>query len=94
MDWNNIVCPRCQSIEYELTVKNMQQTCYCKKCGKFLGNKPKDNYDIANMIMPFGKFKGQKISEILDLRYLHWVLGNIKLSNGIKQAIEHRLEKS
>lgn len=51
-------------------------------------------------VMPFGKYKGQKFSEIMDKGYLRWLLENLKsgqcnMKNPGKliQALERRLDE-
>jgi hypothetical protein len=42
--------------------------------------------------MPFGKYRGQELSEIDDSRYLLWVLDNVEsLSPTLRKAIEQHL---
>jgi len=94
MNWDNVRCAKCGTVnQYTIIVKNSQQTCYCAKCGKFLGNKPKTEYQIKNLRMSFGQYKDTLICEVIDKKYLHWVLGNVKMSTALKQAIIEQINQ-
>lgn len=43
-------------------------------------------------IMPFGKFKGIRVSE-LETWYLRWALKNLALDAPLKAAIQRELEE-
>jgi len=47
--------------------------------------------DESDPIMPFGKYKGERISEI-STDYLDWVIGQIWLEKSICHAIKRNLE--
>lgn len=92
-NWKEVVCTSCGSInDYTITEKSNQRVCTCNGCGKFLGNKPKDNYDVKNQRMPFGKYQGEVIYQMIDLNYLRWVRDNCKLSGGVLAAINFKLQ--
>lgn len=92
-DWNNLSCTSCGLInDYTITEKNNQRVCTCNGCGRFLGNKPKDEYDVKNIMMPFGKYKGQYIIQINDLNYLRWVLKNVTIKGGVLAAVKWKLQ--
>ncbi len=42
-------------------------------------------------VMPFGKYKGQKISEIIDLEYLNWMQENCTTNPRLVKSIRQRL---
>ena len=51
---------------------------YCADCGKWI--KWESFVDDADFVMPFGKFKGQKIVDIVknEKTYALWACGNLK----------------
>jgi len=51
---------------------------YCSDCGKWI--KWESFVDDSDFIMPFGKFKGQKIADIVknEKAYALWACGNLK----------------
>ena len=62
----------------------------CKGCGKHIKWLPAPAKD---MIMPFGKYAGQMISEISDDKYLLWVVQNVKpgpVTRSAKLALTQR----
>lgn len=88
-DWNNVICIACGLInDYTIEVKSNQRVCTCNGCGKFLGNKPKENVNVNNIVMPFGKY----ITQINDLNYLRWLLKNVELKGSILQAVKWKLQ--
>ena len=92
-NWKEVICTSCGSInDYTITEKSNQRVCTCNCCGKFLGNKPKDSYDVKNIRMPFGKYAGEIIYQMTDLNYLRWVKGNCNLSRGVLAAINFKLQ--
>lgn len=92
-DWNNLECPKCGSInDYKITPTSNQRVCTCNVCGQFLGNKPKENVNLREYRMPFGKHKGEFIFEIQDKNYLQWILDNTNTSGNIRKAIEERIK--
>lgn len=94
MNWNNIRCANCGAVnQYRIVVKNIQQKCYCGNCGKFLAHKPKTEYNIEKLRMPFGEYKDTLICYITDKTYLQWVLGNVRISATLKQAIIEQINQ-
>ena len=94
-NWNEVVCTSCGSInDYKIELKSNQRVCTCNGCGKFLGNRPKDNneYDVKQQRMPFGKYQGEVIYQMTDLNYLRWVKANCKISGGVMAAINFKLQ--
>ena len=44
----------------------------------------------TNPLMPFGKHKGKKISELTD-KYCLWLVSNVKLYGDVERAVKTRL---
>ena len=55
--------------------------------------------ELRNVIMPFGKYKGQRVSMIQDIedrrhgkvgkQYLRWVIKNVEITDAVlKEAVE------
>jgi uncharacterized protein (DUF3820 family) len=59
----------------------------CEKCGHHNGFAP--SIEPAEFTLPFGKYKGHKLSDIVkkDLNYLKWMAG-VTTSNNLKRKIE------
>lgn len=60
----------------------------CKECG--IWNGFAKSVETKDFIMPFGKYKGQKISE-LPTDYIHWCMENLS-NNNIKTRMEEIYE--
>jgi len=90
MDWNNVTCVKCGSInDYTIKEVSGQQVCNCG-CGHFLGNKPRE-YEYRLIRMPFGKYKDNLICDIEDLNYLKWAYENIKINGNVLKAIKFKI---
>ncbi len=86
-----IKCNRCQKdVEPILSASGKHLRADCPDCGKYIKFLPQMDIDHE---MPFGEYKGKKISEIEDKKYLKWFLKNIKSSPGIKFAVENKLKE-
>ncbi len=94
MNWNEVICSGCGLVEdYTITQKGHQRVVTCNGCNKFLGNKPKDSYDVKSIRMPFGKYKDQIIAQVNDVEYFRWVLKNIpNLKGGLLAAIKWKVQ--
>jgi uncharacterized protein (DUF3820 family) len=91
MDWENVICPKCGSINhYSETLTGNNNVCRCLDCGHFLGNKPRTE-NLNNITFPFGKYKGQHVLHCNDLNYMRWVNNNMKLTGSFKKAIEFKI---
>jgi len=78
---------KCGSEKYHTEQNGIHLEAICDDCGshiKFIPQKPPQLY--------IGKYKGKLISEIQDLQYLEWYLGNVRCSATLKQAIVDRIE--
>lgn len=88
-----ITCQRCKKeVEPVLTPsgQHLRADCpLCKKYIKFVSHIPSDEF-----IMPFGKYKDTKMSEVakIDMEYLHWLYGETK-NIGLKKRIDEVLSK-
>jgi hypothetical protein len=61
---------------------------YCLQCETWQKWMPQNN---PMEVMPFGKYKGQKISEIIDLEYLNWMQENCTTNPRLVKSIRQRL---
>lgn len=93
MNWNEVTCYKCGSInDYKIEVKGGQNCCYCNGCNAWLGNKPKGiNEGIDELCFPFGKYKGRPISECTDQSYLEWAVESVHFNERFIQAFAKRL---
>jgi uncharacterized protein (DUF3820 family) len=96
MDWNNVVCNNCGSVEdYTITRTANNDVCRCNGCDKFLGNKPRPMVSLDQVRMPFGKYKDMTIEQIskIDKQYLEWFyekpLQQKKFSKSLNDAVFH-----
>jgi hypothetical protein len=64
----------------------------CVECGRF--QQFKQRVDDSDFVMPFGKYKGKTISEIIkdDRQYAIWVSEKVK-SNNVKRRFKAILEQ-
>lgn len=69
---------------FENGVKHIEA--YCNHCNKWLKFVPQEK-ELKDIIMPFGKHKGEKIIDI-DPDYLYWLLENNVVKGNIKKQIE------
>lgn len=53
--------------------------------------KKKLNIPVEDVVFPFGKYRGDKVSAIAeeDQGYLKWVYGNVSVPEYLAVAIEH-----
>ena len=86
----DVVCKNCGSInDYTIIVKAHNQCAYCNGCEKYIKNIPyADDIKIY-----FGKYKGKRIKEILDIGYLNWIIQNIDLKEGLKKEVLNQLNR-
>jgi hypothetical protein len=92
---NKLHCNFCGSVEPVITYNGPHLQANCSLCNAFIKFVSQNN---ELEIMPFGKYKGQRIDAIMDKSYLSWLLQNLKsgqcnMSNPDKliKAIERRL---
>ena len=85
-----LICNSCNKpVNYRVEIKSNNHVAFCCDCGKFIKNIPQ-----ADPAMPFGKYKGRKISSmktVEETNYLHWFLQNATVSESIKVAIRKLL---
>lgn len=90
MDWENVICKKCYSINnYSVVEKNGNNICRCNDCDTFLGCKPHSPGGAKKIY--FGKYKGLLISEINDPGYLEWLIENANVKGSLLLAIENQL---
>lgn len=82
----NIKCQHCgKESDYEIIVKGVQHTCWCKDCGCFI-----KNIGYAEPAFYVGKYKGTLIADCTDRDYLIWFGENVA-KNKIKEAVMKRI---
>ena len=90
---NTLKCGHCaKDVKYEIKKLGQHMKATCPDCGKFIKfieHTPKEKY-----LMPFGKYKGQKLIDIVneDQQYFEWVLSVSKtksLCRRIKEIIKN-----
>ena len=90
----DLVCEKCGLMnEFDIITKQTQHTAYCKGCGAYLKNIPQS--DMSKIACYWGKkYKGEKIANIEDHKYLRWCLENMtSLNYKYITAIEMQLKK-
>jgi len=93
-NWNELICSKCSLInDYTIIEKSNQLVCICNGCGNFLGNKPKDNYNLKNVRLPFGKYKGELVQQMTDLNYLRWLYDNTRLTGSLKASVKFKINR-
>lgn len=94
MNWSEVICSNCGLVnDYTIIEIGNQRVCHCNGCNNFLGNKPKESYNVKSIVMPFGKYKGQVISQVNDVPYFRWVLKNVPtLKGGLLAAIKWKVQ--
>ena len=85
----DIVCKSCGNINDYREIKGGQNilSAYCNGCNEFIQILP-DNRPI--IIMPFGKYKGRKISSLTEkeeLQYVNYILENFDLDNSLRNSL-------
>ncbi|OFW47573.1 MAG: hypothetical protein A2163_00695 [Actinobacteria bacterium RBG_13_35_12] len=92
-------CKRCGSVdlaEKKVIFKNNTEhlEIRCNACKKVQGYKKQTSGDDDNFIMPFGKYRGKTIKEIiaLDIGYARWGIENLK--NNISTRFKEILSKN
>ena len=86
-----IACAECgvyANPDYKYLESNRAIQIRCSECGKFYGNYRYAKPDA--MTMPFGKHKGELITEIPE-KYLEWLYFNCDLSKSLYEAVEAAL---
>ena len=88
-------CPACgekNSSPFATTMKNNHKGLWCKFCGAWI-KWLKQNNPWRDFVMPFGKYKGEKLIDILNSNpnYLEW-LSTKELHGRVKQVIEECME--
>lgn len=90
----DLICKKCGLLnEFHIIKKSTQHTAYCNGCNSYLKNIPQD--DMSKICCYWGKkYKGEKISNIEDHKYLRWCLENMTTLNyKYITAIEMQLKK-
>jgi len=64
---------------------------HCKECGRYLKLVPQTSKPIDEVVMPFGKHKGEKLVAI-DRDYLWWMLENNAVKGHLAAQIQSLFE--
>ena len=72
---NKLHCKFCGSVEPVIIYNGPHLQANCSLCNAFIQFVSQNN---ELEIMPFGKYKGQRIDTIMDKSYLSWLLQNLK----------------
>lgn len=82
----NLICTKCNSTNYILKRGEIHLTAICADCDSYIKHLPVDKPKLY-----FGRYKGQEIEIITDLRYLQWVLKETKQTARIRAALNERI---
>lgn len=84
-----VTCQKCQTTnEFYVEESGPHLKALCNHCHSYIKFVSRDN----KVVFHFGKYKDKEVSEIEDIQYLKWVLGNIdKLSSKMKDAIQKQM---
>ncbi len=87
----DITCQTCGLInDYHEVQKNIHVAAYCNGCDSYIKNLPQGK----PFILPFGKFKGVLLSDMVSkdqTDYLHWMLRQ-SFNNNIKTKVSEHLK--
>ncbi len=84
-----LICPKCgPTTDYYTELKSNQNVARCIKCDSFIKNIP-----YKKPMLYIGKYANVPIEEIEDISYLRWALGTLKISAGIRKAIEQQITR-
>lgn len=88
-----IKCKRCETINFYFEEKRGPHlTAICASCGSYIKHLGKNK----PFVMPFGRFKGRKLSSLNsreEKNYLNWVLENLELKKVMKEKIINHLNQ-
>lgn len=87
-----IICKRCGSVnDYytKLNPNNNGLAAICNGCQSHIKFIPQDK--PAEFFI--GKYKGTKIKECTDKKYLQWFIENTNPNDKTKKAIQHRIKE-
>jgi len=90
IELESIFCLYCKELMHDYTTirTGPHLKASCNQCGRFLKFiKSKTN---AEFLMPFGKYKGKSISEIIEKHpeYVRWLMQQKEFSVNIKKRFE------
>lgn len=94
MPSENVICVHCGlTNNYRIEVKAHNHVAYCNGCGRYIKNIPY----ASEPTFYFGRYKGLKVSDLVDpqdISYLEWFLKEIKdIKPAMKEAIIQQLAK-
>ncbi len=90
----DLLCTKCGLMnEFHVIEKSNQHTAYCNGCNSYIKNIPQS--DMSKICCYWGKkYKGVRIAEIEDHKYLRWCIENMTgLNYKYITAIEMRLKE-
>ncbi len=86
----DIVCRKCGSInDFRTEMKTNQNTAWCNGCDAFIKNIPYQ----SEVTIYVGKYKGQKLSEVEDFRYLEWAITSWNLKPDVLAKYTAHIQK-
>lgn len=88
MPSENVICTTCGlANDYRIEVKAHNHVAYCNGCGRYIKNIPY----ATEPTFYFGRYKGMKVSDLIDKKdrpYLEWFLKEVKdIKPAMKEAI-------
>ena len=84
-----LICKKCGAVDKFYTeLKSNNNVARCSVCDSFIKNLPYSN----EFVFYFGKYNVKKVSEIEDINYLQWVLGNTKQKQAMKESIIKQID--
>lgn len=86
----NIVCKKCGLVnDFRTEMKSNNNTAWCNGCESFIKNIPYQ----SEVTIYVGKYKGKKLSEVEDFRYLEWAITSWKLKPDVLEKYNVHIKK-
>jgi hypothetical protein len=84
-----IVCKHCGLVnDYKTRQNGKHLEAICNGCDKHIKFLPQ-----AEPMLYIGKYKGIPIKDIEDLNYLQWVVGTLRMSESVRDAVQARIRQ-
>jgi hypothetical protein len=87
-----VQCKKCGSVDnYRTEPSGDHIKAICLKCDSYIKFLSQPNKEF---LMPFGKHKGKPLESLKseeDVKYLNWMLSEMKLGNNLKDRIKKHL---
>jgi transcription initiation factor TFIIIB Brf1 subunit/transcription initiation factor TFIIB len=91
-----LFCKHChKEVSFIVEKKLNNNVAFCTNCGCFIKNVPNSFLGIytTGNTFPFGKYKGTKIKDCEDAKYMHWFIDNVELNDSLKIEIFERISE-